>query len=213
MSGSLTFFTGPMACGKTLELIRHLQIYAEQQIPTICIRPALDTRSSMVESRAGLRYDGITLAENDLDGVQQMLKQYDVIGVDEVQFFIPEIATVLQHALRQGKTILIAGLDTDFRGAMFPTSLALLSLPETVIQRTRAVCRICRKHNATRTQRLDNGTPARSDAPVIAVEGAETNITYEPRCIEHHVFENFSAEKSSTSLFQLETIEEIPKEA
>jgi thymidine kinase len=189
MLGSLTFFTGPMACGKTLELIRHLQIYAEQQIPTVCIRPALDTRSSVVESRAGLRYDGITLSENDLSGIQQILHRYDVIGIDEVQFFIPDITPLLQQALREGKTILIAGLDTDFRGAMFPTSLALISLPETIIQRTRAVCRVCRKHTATRTQRLDNGEPARSDAPVIAVEGAAASITYEPRCLEHHVFE------------------------
>lgn len=187
MTGSITFFTGPMACGKTLELVRHLQIYAAQQVPTICLRPALDTRSSRVESRSGLAYDGLTVPENDMEAIKSAMASYDVIGIDELQFFPRELVPILDEAMRNGKTILVSGLDTDFRGQIFPTAIALMSIPETVIQRSRAVCSVCRQHNATRTQRLRNGEPVRADDPVVTVEQAGVAVTYEPRCVEHHM--------------------------
>ncbi|MCI0479418.1 thymidine kinase, partial [Candidatus Uhrbacteria bacterium] len=187
MLGSLTFFTGPMACGKTLELVRHLQIHSEQRIPTVCIRPATDTRTENVESRAGLRFDGLTVQDADLETIKGILDRYEVVGVDEAHFFPPSIVPLLADAMRRGKTILVAGLDADFRGDTFPTALALLSLPETSVQRTPAVCCVCRKHNATRTQRLKDGQPARRDDPTVMIEGEDVVITYEPRCLEHHV--------------------------
>lgn len=186
MSGSLTFFTGPMACGKTLELVRHLQIHSEQRVPTICIRPATDTRSENIRSRSGLSYDGLTIPPDDVTTLRRLLEEYDVIGVDESQFFSPDVVPHLHDAMRRGKTILVSGLDTDFRGGVFPTALALLALPETIVQRTRAVCAVCRQHTASRTQRLKNGEPVRRDEPIVAVEGAEAATTYEPRCVEHH---------------------------
>ncbi len=187
MLGSLTFFTGPMACGKTLELVRHLQIYSEQHVPTICIRPSTDTRDENVRSRSGMTFDGLTVTGADNTALGKVIERYDVIGIDEAQFFSPDIIPLLHNAMQCGKIILVSGLDTDFRGEIFPTSLALLALPETIVQRTRAVCAVCRQHNATRTQRLKNGKPVRRDEPTVAVEGTETQISYEPRCIEHHV--------------------------
>lgn len=185
--GSLTFFTGPMACGKTLELVRHLQIYAEQRVPTICLRPASDTREHDIRSRSGLSFNGLTIAMDDLSALANILETYQVIGVDEAQFFSPMMIPPLHRAAVSGKIILISGLDTDFRGEMFPTTLALLAIPETDVQRTRAVCSVCRLHNATRTQRLKDGEPVGRDEPQFAVEGADFNVTYEPRCVEHHV--------------------------
>ncbi|MFA5936245.1 MAG: thymidine kinase [Patescibacteria group bacterium] len=187
MSGSITFFTGPMACGKTLELVRHLQIYAEQRVSTICLRPALDTRSARIESRSGLAYDGLTVPEQDLEAIKLAMEPYRVIGLDEMQFFTPEIVPLLHEAMKQGKTILISGLDADFRGAVFPTALALMALPETIVQRSRAVCSVCREHNATRTQRLRNGEPVHKNDPVVTVEHEGEAVTYEPRCVAHHV--------------------------
>jgi thymidine kinase len=175
-----------MACGKTLELVRHLQIYAAQQVPTICLRPALDTRTSRVESRSGMAFDGLTVPEDDIEAIKNAMANYDVIGIDELQFFTAELIAVIDDAMRHGKTILVSGLDTDFRGQIFPTAIALMSIPETVIQRSRAVCSVCRQHNATRTQRLKNGVPVRADEPSLVVEQAGDAITYEPRCVEHH---------------------------
>jgi thymidine kinase len=184
--GSLTFFAGPMSSGKTLELIRHLQIFQQQQIPLICLRPATDTRTSKVQSRAGLLLDGHIVEPQDLDGIRNAIHDKFVIGVDEVNFFTPELVPILVDELRKGKTILVSGIDTDFRGELFPTTRALIAIPETIIERSRAVCAVCRQHNATRTQRLRDGKPVPKDDPQILVEGSAANVTYEARCLRHH---------------------------
>ena len=73
-SGSMTFFTGPMFCGKTLELIRQLQIYQEQRIPLICLRPAMDTHSTKLESKSGLTLDGETVDVEDLTKIHELVR-------------------------------------------------------------------------------------------------------------------------------------------
>ncbi len=184
--GSLTFFAGPMSSGKTLELIRHLQIFQQQQIPLICLRPATDVRTAKVQSRAGLLLDGFTVDATDLEGIRAAIRDKWVIGIDEVNFFTPELVPILVDELRKGKTILVSGIDTDFRGELFPTTQALLAVPETIVERSRAVCAVCRQHNATRTQRLRDGKPVPKNDPQILVEGSAANVSYEARCLQHH---------------------------
>jgi thymidine kinase len=184
--GSITFFTGPMACGKTLELVRHLQIFHEQKIPLVCLRPAVDTRSSQVQSRSGLLYHSLTVDPNNVQEIGRLLDQHQVIGVDEIQFFPVELVAYLERAMRQGKIILASGLDTDFRGTIFPTAQALMAIPETLVHRSRAVCSICLKHNATRTQRLRGGEPVPATDPLVLIDQSAQNVTYEARCLEHH---------------------------
>lgn len=185
-SGSLTFFTGPMFCGKTLELIRHLQIFEEQQIPLICLRPVTDTRTTKLQSKSGLTLDGEIVDPTDLAKIKELVSDKWVIGVDEVNFFTPELVPILVEELRRGKTILLSGIDTDFRGELFPTAQAILAIPETIVQRSRSVCSVCRQHNATRTQRLRDGKPVPKEDPMVLVEGSAKNVTYEARCLAHH---------------------------
>ena len=175
-----------MFCGKTLELIRHLQIFQEQQIPLICLRPAIDTRSATLESKSGLKLDGQTVDPENLEQIKALIQDKWVIGVDEVNFFTPELVPILVEELRRGKTILLSGIDTNFRAELFPTTQALLAIPEVIIQRSRSVCSVCRQHNATRTQRLRNGKPVPKEDPMVLVEGSAENVTYEARCLEHH---------------------------
>lgn len=184
--GSMTFFTGPMFCGKTLELIRHLQIFQEQRIPLICLRPAIDTRSATLESKSGLKLDGQTVDPTNLEQIKELIHDKWVIGVDEVNFFTPELVPILVEELRCGKTILLSGIDTNFRAELFPCTQALLAIPEVIIQRSRSVCSVCRQHNATRTQRLRNGKPVPKEDPMVLVEGSAENVTYEARCLQHY---------------------------
>lgn len=175
-----------MACGKTLELVRHLQIFQEQLIPLICLRPLLDTRSPTVQSRSGLLHDAVGVDVNDLARLTELMADKRVIGLDEAQFFPPAVVPLLVDQLRQGKTILVSGLDTDFRGVVFPTAHALFAIPETDVQRSRAVCGVCHRYNATRTQRLRNGVPVAMEEDPVLVEGSQSDVTYEARCLEHH---------------------------
>ena len=187
LPGSLTFFAGPMFSGKTLELVRHLQIFQEQQIPSICLRPAFDTRTPVVQSKSGLLMEGTLVEATNLERIRELMSDKFVIGIDEIQFFTTDIVPLLEEELRKGKTILVAGLDNDFRGKVFPVSHALMAIPETVLQRSRSVCSVCRQYNATRTQRLRNGVPVTTDESSTVLENSQQNMTYEARCLAHHV--------------------------
>ena len=80
-----------------------------------------------------------------------------------------------------GIRVIIAGLDTDFRGQPFGAMPHLLSIAEEVVK-LHAICVVC-GGDASRTQRLVNGQPARLDDPIILVGAQES---YEARCRNCH---------------------------
>ena len=87
----------------------------------------------------------------------------------------------LQTLAERGVRVLVAGLDMDFRGEPFGPMPLLMSKAER-IDKLHAICMVC-GDEASRTQRLVNGRPARYDDPVVIVGAAEM---YEARCRRHH---------------------------
>ncbi|MBQ1448290.1 MAG: thymidine kinase, partial [Erysipelotrichaceae bacterium] len=104
-----------------------------------------------------------------------------VIAVDEVQFFDDEICEVANDLADRGYRVILAGLDTDFRGEPFGPMPKLITQAEFVTKLT-AVCNVCGAP-ATRTQRIINGKPASYNDPVVLVGASES---YEARCRHHH---------------------------
>jgi thymidine kinase len=104
-----------------------------------------------------------------------------VVAVDEAQFFDDELIQVVQELAHGGRRVLVAGLDTDFRGVPFGPMPQLMALAEQV-DKLHAICMVCGE-TASRTQRLINGRPARFDDPVVVVGASEL---YEARCRAHH---------------------------
>ncbi|WP_457751839.1 thymidine kinase [Thermococcus sp.] len=186
--GILEVITGPMFAGKTTELIKRVerQIFAKKK--AALFKPSIDNRYSENEVVAhnGLRYEAFVIPTN-VDGVRKMAEitrkeGYEVIGVDEVQFFPDEIVGMLEELADSGVYVIASGLNLDFKGDPFPVTKELLVRADNIIYLT-AVCTVCGKP-ATRTQRLINGKPAPRDSPVIMVGGRES---YEARCREHHI--------------------------
>jgi thymidine kinase len=103
------------------------------------------------------------------------------VGIDEAQFFDSEVIEVAEEFATRGIRVLVAGLDTDFRGEPFGPMPILMSMAEHV-DKLHAICMVC-GDEASRTQRLVNGKPARFDDPVVIVGASEM---YEARCREHH---------------------------
>lgn len=104
-----------------------------------------------------------------------------VVGVDEAQFFDEPIIDIVQQFADQGLRVIVAGLDTDFRGEPFGPMPQLIARAETV-DKLRAICMVCGEP-ASRTQRLVNGQPAHYHDPVVIVGASEM---YEARCRQHH---------------------------
>ena len=104
-----------------------------------------------------------------------------VVGIDEVQFFEPGIVHVIRSLVANGRRVICAGLDQDFRGEPFGPVPTLLALAERV-EKLEAICVVCGEA-ATRTQRIVDGIPAFYDDPIIVVGAKEA---YEARCRSCH---------------------------
>ena len=180
--GSIEVVCGSMFSGKTDELIRRLvrATIAKQKVQVF--KPAIDIRyaAEKVTSHAGSNFDAVSV--KTAGEIRSRLdKDTTVVGIDEAQFLDPEVVQVAQELADRGVRVLVAGLDTDFRGEPFGSMPELMSKAEHV-SKLHAICMVC-GDEASRTQRLVNGKPARFDDPVVIVGASEL---YEARCRLHH---------------------------
>ena len=181
-TGLVEVVCGSMFSGKTDELIRRLRraTIARQKVQVF--KPSVDNRYAVekVTSHAGSVFDATPVAAAK-DILTLLEADTTVVGVDEAQFFDPEIILIVQILAERGVRVLVAGLDTDFRGEPFGVMPNLMALAERV-DKLQAICMVCGEP-ACRTQRLVNGRPARYDDPIIIVGASEM---YEARCRKHH---------------------------
>jgi len=180
--GSIEVVCGSMFSGKTDELIRRLvrAKIAKQKVQVF--KPAVDVRYAVekVTSHAGANFDAMPV-EKAADIRTRLDSDTTVVGIDEAQFMDAEIVEVARELAARGVRVLIAGLDTDFRGEPFGPMPILMSIAEHV-SKLHAICMVC-GDDASRTQRLVNGKPARYDDPIVIVGASEL---YEARCRLHH---------------------------
>ena len=180
--GWIEVISGCMFAGKTEELIRRIKVLEYAQKKIAVFKPCIDNRYSenCVVSHAGssVKSFNISCAHDIYEYVDDT---YDVIAIDEVQFFDKEIIDVCEYFADKGKRVMVAGLDMDFRGEPFSVVPYLFTCAEFVTKLT-AVCTKCGAP-ATRSQRLIDHKPARYDDPIIQVGASEQ---YEARCRHCH---------------------------
>lgn len=180
--GSIELVCGSMFSGKTEELIRLTRraVIAKQRVQVF--KPAIDTRynAEKVTSHNGLDIEA-TPVSSSAEILPALEPATTVVAIDEVQFFDEEIVGVCEALAEQGRRVICAGLDMDFRGVPFGPMPALLARAEKVTK-LHAICVVCGEE-ASRTQRLIEGRPAAIDDPVVLVGAAEV---YEARCRQCH---------------------------
>jgi len=181
-TGSIEVITGSMFCGKTEETIRRLRraTIAKQKVQVF--KPLIDTRydEKKVTSHAGNVFDAIPIREAR-EILDHLKPETTVVAIDEAQFFDEAIVLIALDLADRGIRVIIAGLDMDFRGEPFGPMPQLMAHAE-YVDKLHAICVICGEE-ASRTQRLVDGKPARYDDPVVIVGAAEL---YEARCRKHH---------------------------
>ena len=180
--GWVEVISGCMFAGKTEELIRRIKVleFAKKNIKVF--KPRIDNRYSdtFVVSHAGSRVNSIVIdrAAEILDHVDSSV---DVVAIDEVQFLDEDICEVCDILAKEGKRVMVAGLDMDFRGEPFGMMPKLITEAEFVTKLT-AVCNKCGAPS-TRTQRLVNGKSASYNDPLVLIGASEA---YEARCRHCH---------------------------
>ena len=185
--GCLEVICGCMKSGKTKVLLNRIeQLKYLKGINHRIFKPDVDKRFSetRIIDRTGEAYTCTVIGSDDLGALKiESLKNVHVIALDEVQFFSKDFAWAIHNLTREGKNVIVAGLDMDFRGEGFGIMPELLAVADKVTKLT-AVCEYsgCNS-SANRSQRLINGVPAHYESEQILVAD---NECYEPRCIYHH---------------------------
>ena len=179
--GWLEVVCGPMFSGKSEELIRRLRRAEIAGQRVLIVKPKLDSRYDIghVVSHAGAKMRAVAVSRpEDIPGLAE---GYDVIGIDEAQFFTESIVFVIDVLVERGARVVAAGLDQDFRGLPFGSMPELLCRAE-LVDKLQAVCHRC-GGPATMTQRLVDGRPAPADGQTIVVGALDS---YEARCRSCH---------------------------
>lgn len=180
--GWLETISGCMFAGKTEELIRRIKVleYAHKKI--MVFKPAIDNRYSdtQVVSHCGSSVESVVVS-SPKEILELVKESTEVVAIDEVQFFDDTICEVCDILANRGIRVMVAGLDTDFKGEPFGPMPTLMTQAEFVTKLT-AICNRCGAP-ATRTQRMIDGKPAHYNDPIILVGASES---YEARCRHCH---------------------------
>lgn len=172
--GWVEVICGSMFSGKTEELIRRLKRarIARQQVEIF--KPARDSRYS---EEAVVSHDETVIPSTPVHAASQitlLAGEADVIGVDEAQFFDLDLVEVCQGLAREGRRVIVAGLDQDYLGRPFEPIPQLMAVAE-YVTKLHAVCVVC-------------GAPANHSQRVVPHEGrilVGAQDAYEPRCRRH----------------------------
>jgi thymidine kinase len=179
--GWLEVVCGPMFSGKSEELIRRLRRAEIAGQRALIVKPRIDDRYDIghVVSHAGAKMRAVVVSRPE--EIPGLVDGYEVVGVDEVQFFAPEIVVVLDTLVEHGMRVVASGLDQDFRGLPFGPMPELLCRAE-LVDKLQAGWHRC-GGPATMTQRLVDGQPAPAGGATIVVGAREQ---YEARCRSCH---------------------------
>ncbi len=171
-AGWIEAICGPMFSGKTEEMIRRLRraMIARKRVQVF--KPAIDTRYSEDEI---VSHADIRMRSEPVKDAREILNRIDwrtqVVGIDEANFFGPDLLEIANQLADSGKQVIIAGLDTDYLGRSFPPMPDLLAMAESITKML-AICMRCGAP-AKHTQRLIGS----EDLILIGAAGA-----YEARC-------------------------------
>jgi len=161
-------FVGPMFSGKTEALHGQLRRQAHAGRIVVLFRHIKDTRdqnnTTLSAHDGGSSFDPGKLpgknyfewVESSVDVLQRAHELgADVVSIDEGQFFDDGLPAAMLQLYQEGKKVFYAGLDTDWQGKLFETTLKVMACPEVNIHKMTAVCSTCGSETATRSLKKD----------------------------------------------------------
>lgn len=173
-SGWIEVICGSMFSGKTEELIRRLKRAKIAKQKVEIFKPAIDTR---YDEEDVVSHDANSIRSTPVQSSNQILlmaTDYDVVGIDEAQFFDEELSAVCNVLAGNGVRVIVAGLDMDYLGKPFGPIPALMATAE-YVTKVHAICPHCGDLANYSHRMVDQ------DGQVML---GETDV-YEPLCRRH----------------------------
>ena len=141
---SIDLIVGPMFSGKTTELFRRLRIFLEADMKVLYINSVLDTRLFRIHNEITQQVLPSHATTDTLANILDIAKDYDVIGIDEAQFFDDLVEFSVEIAEKYSRKVIVAGLNSDFRREKFGKISDLLAVCDN-ITKLYPFCNICAK--------------------------------------------------------------------
>ena len=189
----LYFKYGAMGSSKTAQALITKYNYEENDLQVWLVKPSADTRDGerILRSRIGLeapveavssQTDVLALFEST------RLGKCDVIIVDECQFLTPEQIDELREIVdRHNIPVMCFGLRTDFQTKLFPGSLRLMEVADT-IQEIKTICDCGAK--ATVNARIDGNGHIITQGAQVVLGGNDAYIAMCHKCYIRGTREN-----------------------
>lgn len=188
--GKLLFKYATMNSGKTIDLLRTVYNYEENNGKVLVLKPKIDTKGDdKVSSRIGLerKVDFIVCYDDNLyELLKGKLDNIDAILVDEAQFFSKkqiEDLSIISNVL--DIDVICYGLRINFRGDLFEGSKRLFEVADSITELV-TLCK-CRKI-ARFVGRKEDGV-FKINGPEIIIDGSNPDIEYVPLCKECYLKE------------------------
>ena len=187
---------GTMFADKSTSLVKRLLALQNLGIRTQAFKPEIDGRygPNQITSHNGLSFPATDIKDTS-DLLRYIGESTKVVGIYEVQFLNGSIIDLCDKFANEGRIVIVAGLDRDFRGEYFPFGKSGLTMADLIvkadIQTHRTARCLFETPNgfcggvASRVQRFIDGEVAPYDSPTIAVGKEES---YTPRCRQHFQF-------------------------
>ena len=170
-AGSIEVICGSMFCGKTEELLRRLRRAKIANLNVVAFKAKVDNRYSKDKIVSHDRNSLESIAIENSDDLIKLGHEYDVVGIDEAQFFDNSLVLACKNLAKNKTRVIVAGLDNDYKGQPFGP-MPLIMCESDYLDKLTAICMQCGK-DATYTQRITTDTQQ--------VVIGETNV-YEARC-------------------------------
>ena len=141
-AGWIEVICGSMFSGKTEELIRRLNRAKIAKQKVEIFKPAVDTR---YDENDVVSHDAKSISSTPVENASQILfyaEDFDVVGIDEAQFFGEELVPVCNDLANKGKRVIVAGLDMDYLGKPFGPIPLLMATAE-YVTKVHAICIRC----------------------------------------------------------------------
>ena len=188
--GRIELIIGCMYSGKTTELLRLIKRYSSIKKKMLIINYEGDNRYGDKNDNTIYTHDKNGIEANhisNLDDIKNKLslrriyQEADIIFINEGQFFDKLFEFTVNAADNDNKTIIICGLDGDYKREPFGDILKLIPQAEK-ITRLEALCKVC-----------NNGTSAIFTRRII--ESSEQKLiggeeSYIPVCRKHYKCNN-----------------------
>ena len=181
----LYFKYGAMGSSKTAQALITKYNYEENDLSVWLLKPSADTRDgqTVLRSRIGLEAKVDTVPpETDLVALfqQKRLGNCNVIIVDECQFLTPAQIDQLRSIVDEYNIpVMCFGLRTDFQTKLFPGSLRLMEVADT-IQEIKTICDCGAK--ATVNARIDSTGHIVTQGAQVVLGGNDSYIAMCHKC-------------------------------